>query len=50
VEADGFWFQSWQIMDQVAQASHLQSKNLEGASMFVPARRIECILMLASTD
>ena len=50
VEADGLWCQSRQIMDQVVQASHLQSKNLEGASMFVPVTRVEYILLLATAD
>jgi hypothetical protein len=50
VEADGLWFQSSQIMDQVMQSSHLQNKDFEGASLFVPVGRIDYILMLAPAD
>jgi hypothetical protein len=50
VEADGLWCQSRQIMDQAVQARHLQSKNLEGTSMFVPASRIEYLLVLRPAD
>ena len=50
VEADGLWCQSPQIMDQVVQASHLHTKKLEGAAMFVPVSRVQYILVLAATD